>query len=78
MPDCYWRILDILLKTYLANWVVGDTWYAIEFQAESYKDAENHCNANDLDLLGEKYDEQECPPEVEAMIHKHMFEVTEH
>ena len=66
------------MKTYLANWVVGDVWFAVEFEAASWDAAEEHCTSNDLELLGEKYDEQDCPAEVEAMIEKHMFGRTEH
>ncbi len=58
------------MKTYLANRVVGNVFFCVEIEADSWDDAELLCAKNDMELLGEKYDEVECEDEMIAMIEK--------
>ena len=63
------------MSTYLANKIDGDTYITVEFEADSWTEAEFHVLINDLELLGRISD---LPPEIVAMVEKHVTQPEMH
>ena len=63
------------MSTYLANKIFADEYICIEFEADNWDEALFHALCNDLEIIGKISD---CPPEIVAMVEKHVTQPMSH
>ena len=66
------------MKVYLADKIIGDCLYCIDYMAKNEQEAIEISRRNGWEYCGEKIDEQEVEPTIMAMLELRLREPTLH